>query len=90
MESCEYYNSFHSFCPTIAVILNIEADHLDFFRDLEDVKSSFRKFASLVPENGYIVANADDKNTMDALLPLGRTFTFGIFNEADVSAIISF
>ncbi len=87
MESCEYYNSFHAFSPTIAVILNIEADHLDFFKDLEDVKASFRKFASLVPENGHIVANADDKNTMDALEPLGRDiFTFGLSKDANVYA----
>ncbi len=38
MEACEYYNSLHAFSPTVAVILNIEADHLDFFQDLEDVK----------------------------------------------------
>ncbi len=87
MESCEYYNSFHAFYPTVAVILNIEADHLDFFRDLEDVKSSFRKFASLVPETGCIVANYDDQNTMDALRPLNRTLlTFGLSERADVSA----
>lgn len=87
MESCEYYNSFHAFLPTVAVILNIEADHLDFFRDLEDVKSSFRKFASLVPETGCIVANYDDKNTMDALRPLNRPLlTFGLSERADVLA----
>ena len=87
MESCEYYNSFHAFFPTVAVILNIEADHLDFFRDLEDVKSSFRKFASLVPERGCIVANYDDQNTMDALRPLNRSLlTFGLSERADVSA----
>ena len=87
MEACEYYNSFHAFSPTVAVILNIEADHLDFFKDLEDVKASFRKFASLVPENGYIIANAEDKNTMDALAPLGRDiFTFGLHKGADVYA----
>ena len=87
MEACEYYNSFHAFSPTVAVILNIEADHLDFFKDLEDVKASFRKFASLVPENGYIIANAEDKNTMDALAPLGRDiFTFGLNKGADVYA----
>lgn len=87
MESCEYYNSFLSFSPTIAVILNIEADHLDFFKDLEDVKASFQKFASLVPENGHIVANLDDKNTMDALKPLNRElFTFGLTDKADVYA----
>ncbi len=87
LESCEYYNSFHSFSPTIAVILNIEADHLDFFKDLEDVKASFRKFASLVPENGHIIANMDDENTMDALKPLNRElFTFGLTDRADVYA----
>lgn len=87
MESCEYYNSFHAFSPTIAVILNIEADHLDFFKDLEDIKASFCKFASLVPENGYIIANADDKNTMDALSSLDRNLlTFGLSNNADVYA----
>jgi len=87
LESCEYYNSFHAFSPTIAVILNIEADHLDFFKDLEDVKTSFCKFASLVPENGCIIANLDDKNTMDALAPLNRElFTFGLSDKADVYA----
>ena len=79
LESCEYYNSFHSFSPTVAVILNVDADHLDFFRDLDDLKSSFMKFASLVPKDGYIVCNGDDANTMDALAPLGRElFTFGL------------
>lgn len=88
LESCEYYNSFHSFSPTIAVVLNIEADHLDFFKDLEDVKASFRTFAALVPEKGFIVANLDDKNTMDALLPLNRPlFTFGLSDKADVYAL---
>ena len=87
LESCEYYNSFHAFSPTIAVILNVEADHLDFFKDLDDVKASFRKFASLVPEDGYIIANADDENTMDALAPLGRDLvTFGLSDNADVYA----
>lgn len=90
VESCEYYNSFHSFFPTVAVILNVDADHLDFFRDLDDLKASFRKFASLVPEGGYIVCNGDDANTMDALAPLGRellTFGFGFGAEARVRGV---
>ena len=87
LESCEYYNSFHSFSPTIAVVLNVEADHLDFFKDLEDVKASFRKFASLVPDDGFIIANMDDENTMDALRPLNRSLiTFGLTDKADVYA----
>ena len=82
LESCEYCNSFHSFFPTVAVILNVEADHLDFFKDLEDVENSFRKFASLVPENGFVIANADDEGAMDSVRGLDREiFTFGIHNR---------
>lgn len=87
MESCEYYNSFHSFCPTIAVILNVDADHLDFFKDLNDVKSSFRKFAQLVPETGAVVANGDDENTMSAIAGIDRkVITFGINGNCDIKA----
>ena len=67
LESCEYCNSFLSFYPTLAVILNIEADHLDFFKDLEDVEHAFRAFADLVPPGGTVLANGEDANTMKAL-----------------------
>ena len=81
VESCEYYNSFHNFYPTVAVVLNIDADHLDFFKNIDNIKDSFRKFASLVPSDGHIVCNGDDMNTIEALSPLDRElFTFG-FNE---------
>ena len=87
MESCEYYNSFLCFSPTVALILNIEADHLDFFKDLEDVKSSFRKFAELVPENGTVVANGDDENTVSALAGIDRrVITFGLSDKNNVYA----
>ena len=86
LESCEYCNSFLSFFPTVAVILNVDADHLDFFKDLEDIKSSFRRFAERVPETGFVVADRDDKNTMDALAGLERNMiTFGL-EEGDVHA----
>ena len=86
LESCEYCNSFLSFSPTVAVILNIEADHLDFFRDLEDVEHSFRAFAELVPPHGIVVANAEDENTMHTLASLDRPLlTFGVDN-GDVHA----
>ena len=79
LESCEYCNSFLSFYPTVAVILNVEADHLDFFKDLEDVERSFRKFADRVPENGLIVANCEDENTMRVLEGETRpVLTFGV------------
>ena len=88
LESCEYYDSFLSFFPTIAVILDVEADHLDYFKDLEAVKASFRKFAELVPADGWVIANADDENTMDALAGLDRqVMTFGLGEGADVRAV---
>ena len=87
MEACEYYNSFLSLHPTAAVILNVEADHLDFFKDLEDVKKSFREFALRVPEDGYVVANYDDANTMDTIKGIDRKIiTFGLDERADVYA----
>ena len=86
LESCEYCNSFLSFFPTVAVILNVDADHLDFFKDLEDVKHSFLRFAQLVPERGFVVADGDDANTMDALKDLGRPMlTFGL-EQGDIHA----
>ncbi len=87
MEACEYYNSFLSFYPTLAMILNVEADHLDFFKDLEDVKRSFRAFAERVPEDGIVIANADDDNTMATLRGIDRRMiTFGLKRSADVTA----
>lgn len=87
MEACEYYNSFLSFHPTVAVILNIEADHLDFFKDLKDVQKSFRAFAERTPRDGYVVANNDDGNTLEALRGIDRRImTFGLDSTADVYA----
>lgn len=87
MEACEYYNSFLSFHPTVAVILNVEADHLDFFKDLADVEHSFRAFALRTPEDGYVVANLDDANTMATIRDIPRkVMTFGLTKEADVYA----
>ena len=83
LESCEYCNSFLNFYPTVALILNIEADHLDFFKDLADIQASFRKFAELVPAHGRIIANGDDANTMEALKGLS-CLTFGMSETDDV------
>lgn len=58
-EACEYTNSFLSFFPTVGIILNIEEDHLDFFKDLADIRHSFREFAKLLPEDGCLIINAD-------------------------------
>ena len=65
MESCEYCDSFLNFFPTLAVILNVEADHLDYFKDLSDVQKSFRAFAQL--STGGVIANGDDPHVAQAL-----------------------
>ena len=69
-EACEYTNSFLSFFPTTEIILNVEADHLDFFKDLDDIRHSFRKFAEKLPEDGLLVINSD--------IPHYEYFTEGI------------
>ena len=65
LESCEYCDSFLNFFPTLAVVLNVEADHLDYFKDLEDIEDSFHKFAELA--TGAVIANGDDPHTKDAM-----------------------
>ena len=58
-EACEYTNSFLSFYPTTEVILNIEADHLDFFKDLSEIRASFRQFAAKLPAGGLLIISSD-------------------------------
>lgn len=61
-EACEYTNSFLKFFPTDEIILNIEADHLDFFKDLGEIRDSFHKYALLLPEHGHLVINGEIDN----------------------------
>ena len=65
LESCEYCDSFLNFFPTVAVVLNVEADHLDYFKDLTDVQKSFHKFAELA--TSCVIANGDDEHTVQAM-----------------------
>ena len=83
LESCEYCDSFLNFFPTLAVILNIEADHLDYFKDLADVEKSFRKFAQL--SSGKILANGDDPHVLQTLAGLDYV-TFGFGEENRITA----
>ena len=85
LESCEYYNSYHNFTPTVAIILNVDDDHLDFFGDLRGVEASFRTFAELTPADGWVISNADDRNTVETLAGLDRPHcTFGFSESADL------
>ena len=58
-EACEYTNSFLSFNPTMNIILNVKEDHLDFFKDLADIRASFRRFVERLPEGGTLIINSD-------------------------------
>ncbi len=90
-ESCEYCNSFLSFFPTVALINNIEEDHLDFFKGIDDIKASFRRFAELVPQDGVVAANFDDANVRATLECIDRkVLWFGIDGGDITSSNMSF
>ena len=84
LESCEYCDSFLNFFPTLAVVLNVEADHLDYFKDLADVQKSFRQFASL--STGGVLANGDDPHTVEAMEGVEH-ITFGLQPHNRVRAV---
>ena len=86
-EACEYTNSFLSFFPKISVILNIDADHLDLFKDIQDIRNSFRRFAQLLPADGALIINADtpEYETIIEDLPC-RVITYGLKQEANYQA----
>lgn len=78
LEACEYCDSFLSFYPSLSVILNIEEDHLDYFKDLADIQKSFRKFAQLATDR--VLVNGDDPHCLQAVEGLAYT-TFGFGEE---------
>jgi len=85
-EACEYTNSFLSFYPKISLILNIEEDHLDFFKDINDIRNSFREFAKLLPEDGTLIINGDIENYNEITngLPC-KVITYGSASTCDYS-----
>lgn len=90
-EACEYTNSFLSFFPQIGIILNIEEDHLDFFKDLDDIYHSFRQFAQLIPANGALIISGDIPRCLEVtdtlkcpVITFGSTPKFG-YSFRDVS-----
>ncbi len=84
-ETCEYMRNFLKFFPKVAVILNVEEDHLDYYKDIDDIISAFSDFASLVPDDGFVVVNKESENAMKAVRNIGkRVYTFG-YGDADFS-----
>ncbi len=86
-EACEYTNSFLHFFPKIGIILNIDADHLDVFKDLDDIRRSFCKFAGLIPANGTLIINGEIPNLSEITDGLEcRIITYGNDPAFDYSA----
>ena len=86
-EACEYTNSFLHFFPTIGIILNIEEDHMDFFKDLNDIRRSFRRFAELLPTQGLLIINSGIPDYEEITEGLAcRVVTFGSQESADYHA----
>lgn len=85
-EACEYTNSFLSFFPKIGIILNIEEDHLDFFKDIDDIRHSFHEFAKLLPSDGTLVINGDIAHVEEITDGLScRVITYGSSSGCDFS-----
>ncbi len=86
-EACEYTNSFLKFFPTAEIILNIDADHLDFFKDIDDIRHSFREYAKLLPEDGVLVINSEIPKYEEITNGFsGKIITFGLDENAEYSA----
>lgn len=86
-EACEYTNSFLHFFPKIGVILNVDADHLDFFKDIDDIRNSFHRFAQLLPEDGTLVINGEIERLSFITEDLScKVITFGKDASLDYSA----
>jgi len=82
IEACEYVESFLKFSPKAEIILNIDNDHLDYFKTFDNIKNAFIKYAKLLPDDGLLIINGDDNNCLD--LPKytnAKTITYGITNK---------
>lgn len=86
-EACEYHRSFLKFSPKTTIILNIEEDHLDFFKDLDDIIDTFNRLAKMTPSDGALIANIDDCNVQKAINDVNcNIITFGINSDCDYRA----
>ncbi len=87
-EACEYMDSFLKFHPFMAIILNIDEDHLDYFKDISQIYQSFLDYADLVPESGYVIACGDDPLATKLMKKVNcNTISFGIDHPCDFTAV---
>jgi len=87
-EACEYTNSFLHFFPKISIILNIDADHLDFFKNIDEIRHSFREFAKLLPADGCLVINGEIERVDEITKALPcKVITYGLSNSMNYGAV---
>ena len=90
-EACEYMNSFLEFNPNKAVILNIDEDHMDFFKDLDDIRNSFYLFAKRIPKDGQLYINGEIPNYKEITKDLDcEVLTYGIIDPAYRTSDLSY
>ena len=82
LESCEYVESFLKFSPKSSIVLNIDNDHLDYFKNFDNIKMAFEKYVAILPFDGLLVTNADDPNCLNLRsFAEAKSVTFGIKND---------
>jgi UDP-N-acetylmuramate--alanine ligase len=87
-EACEYMDSFLDFNPTVAVLLNAELEHVDYFKSIEHIRDSFTRYASLVGKDGVVIYNADDDNIVGSVEKVdAKKISFGLSKDADFRAV---
>lgn len=90
-ESCEYKESFLKFFPYVGIILNIDADHLDYYRDINHIYETFKKFSKLVPKDGYLIGYGGDFRVKEILEEADcNTISYGFDDENLTAKDISF
>ncbi len=83
LEACEYVESFLHFHPKAEIVLNIDNDHLDYFKNLDNIKNAFIKYVKLLPDDGLLIFNSDDKNSIDLdKYTNAKVLTYGIDNTS--------
>ena len=86
-EACEYTNSFLEFFPKISIVLNVEEDHMDFFKDIDDIRNSFHRFANLLPKDGTLIINKNIEQVETITSNLScRVITYSETQDADYMA----
>jgi len=86
-EGCEYKRSFANYNPKMVVLTHIAEDHLDYYKDLKDIKSAFGDYLEKVPKDGYVFINVDDNNSIEVMeRAKAKIVTYGIENKANVIA----